>query len=134
MEVDDERVRATPWPGAPDGSAYDTNVELLVHNSSSDTESPPSTSEITLLGHQIGPQTGSFNSIVLKQQLALQWMDRQKQCYQFLPVAVEDEPDWDHLQNKINLGPHGTRQVKAAKDSKGKKGGSICTVLNITSD
>jgi hypothetical protein len=129
MEADGERVQATPWPGAPDGSAYDTNVEQPDNNNTEALSAIPS----SLLGQPLGLQTGQFNSIVLKRQLALQWIERQKQCYQFLPVAVDQEPDWEHIRNKINLGPHGARQAKATKAVKGTKGRIKCTGFKITS-
>lgn len=46
MEADGDRVQATPWPGAPDGSAYDTDIELPDIDTPSNTEASASAIDI----------------------------------------------------------------------------------------
>lgn len=121
-----ERLQATPWPEAPDGSAYDTNAEP------SDADNFSHATVPTLRGQQLGLQTGRVNAIVLKRQMALQWIERQEKFYEFLPIAVEDAPTWEYMRNKIILGPHGARQIKSAKAVKEKRGEKN-TIFNTTS-
>ena len=45
-------------------------------------------------------------------------MGRQQKRYQFLAVADEDAPNWETMRHKIEVGPHGTRQVNSGKSDK----------------
>jgi hypothetical protein len=127
MEHDNgERVHATSWPGAPDGSAYDSNVEAGAKTTTNTCEfTMDATSDITEGCHianavagnaQLGIHTGQLNSIVLRRKLALRWIEQQQKCYLFLPISPEDTPDWEQIKNLIIRGPHGVRYIKPAKD------------------
>ena len=114
-----ERVQATSWPGAPDGSAYDTNVEAGIDNAvnTMDTTSDSHIMNANVIG-QVGIHTGRPNSIVIRRTLALKWIEQQKKCYRFLPISPEDTPDWEGIKSQIMNGPHGVRHIKPAKATK----------------
>lgn len=100
-DKDGTRVSVQPWATAPDGSAYDTNIEV--------------SSESTLNQNRQGNRTshvsnGQTNSTVLRHELALQWIALQEKRYKFLPVA--ELPDFQNMRDGIALGPHGIRQTK----------------------
>jgi hypothetical protein len=129
MENDDgERVQARSWVGAPDGSAYDTNLDA---EDESTTDTPMDTtsdheggSDDRSAGEtvgQFGIHDGQLNSIALRRCFALKWMKRQQMRYAFLPIPVHKEPDWEHLRNRWIHGPHGARRIKAAKGKKSRK-------------
>jgi hypothetical protein len=120
-----ERVHATSWTGAPDGSVYDTNAEGSVdsdadmRDSRTDTTSNSREEDHVVNADaavgQLGIHTGQFNSIVIRRNLALKWIELQKKRYQFLAVSPEDTPDWEQMKDQIVLGPHGVRHMKPAK-------------------
>jgi hypothetical protein len=114
-----ERVRATSWPGAPDGSAYDTTAEADVVSAPNtmDTSSDSQNTNADAIG-QLGIHTGQSNSIVIRRMLALKWIEQQKKCYRFLPTSPEETPDWEEMIHRINNGPHGVRHMKSAKAKK----------------
>jgi len=114
-----ERVQATSWSGAPDGSAYDTNFEAGVDSAvnTMDVSSDSQIMNADAIG-QLGIHTGQSNSIVLRRKLALKWIEQQKKCYRFLPISPEETPDWDGMIERINNGPHGVRHMKPAKAKK----------------
>ena len=117
--VDDAgvRVKGSPWQGAPDGSAYDTHIE------SADATSESAQLEDDETPTQPTASSEASNSIVVRRQLALKWIDHQEKRYRFLPIPVEKSPNWEEMRNKIVLGPHGARMIKAAKgkDQNGKE-------------
>ena len=115
-----ERIQARSWAGAPDGSAYDTNLDAEVksamdttvdHEESNNNVYPGS------LGHA-GIHTSQLNSIVIRRTFALKWIENQQKRYKFLPIAIDKEPNWEYLRNRIIQGPHGARQIKSAKRKK----------------
>jgi hypothetical protein len=127
MEDDNgERVQATSWPGAPDGSAYDSNVEAGAETAVNTCDSSmDTTSDITEGCHianavagnaQLGIHTGQLNAIVIRRKLALKWIEQQQKCYLFLPISPKDTPDWEQMKKLIIQGPHGVRHIKPAKD------------------
>ena len=126
MEDDDgERVHARSWAGAPDGSAYDTNLDAGVDsatNTPMDTTSDHEEgSDDRYAGRgvgQVGIHAGQLNSIALRRCFALKWMQRQQKRYEFLPIPVHKEPDWEYLRNRWIHGPHGARRIKTAKGKK----------------
>lgn len=125
MENEDgERVQAKSWVGAPDGSAYDTNLDAGVEtttmpmDTSGDQEQPNDNVHAGRAVVQAGIHTGQHNSIVVRRSFALKWIERQQKRYEFLPISPENEPNWELLRTQINLGPHGARQIKTAKGKK----------------
>jgi hypothetical protein len=124
-DEDGKRVQAKPWVGAPDGSAYDTTPDTGVETATDgpmDTSSTREQPDIKVQAHQgvgqAGIHTGQLNSIVVRRSFALKWIERQQKRYEFLPISVEKEPDWELLRNRIIHGPHGARQIKTAKAKK----------------
>jgi hypothetical protein len=125
-----ERVQATPWTGAPDGSPYDThetNDTLVLNNISApdpgdldinvDGVGNKQSNHYTAQGagacsQAVGLFTGHSNSIVLRRNLALKWLAHQENRYLFLPISVDNAPDWEKMRKQIIVGPHGVRQVK----------------------
>ena len=68
MEDDNgEQVQATSWSGAPDGSAYDTNVDAGVDSAvnTMDVSSDSQIMNADAIG-QLGIRTGQSNSIVIR--------------------------------------------------------------------
>jgi hypothetical protein len=114
-----ERVRATSWSGAPDGSAYDSNIEVPDANDLGTDESGGGSQGLIASAGigQVGIHTGQLNSIVIRRILALKWIDQQEKCYLFLPILPEDTPNWEQMRRQIILGPHGVRYIKPAKKS-----------------
>ena len=126
-DEDGKRMQAKSWVGAPDGSAYDTNLDAGAEttmdtpmDTSSDQEQPDNNVHAGMGVGQAGIHTGQMNSIVVRRSFALKWIERQQRRYEFLPISVEKEPNWELLRNRIIHGPHGARQIKTAK-AKGKK-------------
>ena len=132
-DKDGERVHATSWTGAPDGSAYDTNVEEAIAESAENlNELAMDTSRDSREGYgdvnadavirQLGIRTEQLNSIVIRRTLALKWIEQQEKCYQFLPISLEDTPDWTKIKSQIINGPHGVRLIKCSKGKKPSSG------------
>jgi len=126
MQDDDgERVQARSWAGAPDGSAYDTNLDAGVESATdtpmdttSDHEEGPNDRYAGGGVGQVGIHAGQLNSIALRRCFALKWMRRQQKRYEFLPIPVHKEPDWEYLRNRWIQGPHGARRIKTANGKK----------------
>jgi hypothetical protein len=128
---EDERVKGSSWKGAPDGSAYDSHIEELAdddpntlqdrnENSTMEMQMVSSSSSHQELDRVQSKMSSKFrNLIVVRRQLALEWLDHQKRRYKFLPIAVNQAPDWEYLRNRLQVGPHGARRMKSAK-GKGK--------------
>jgi hypothetical protein len=119
-DEDGERVRARSWAGAPDGSAYDTTLDA---GDRAATETPMDTTDdheqYTGGGvAEAGIYTGQPNSIVARRCFAFKWMGHQQNRYQFLPIAVDKEPNWDFLRNLFKFGPNGARLIKKTKGKK----------------
>jgi hypothetical protein len=122
-----ERVSATSWTGAPDGTASDTNIEGGVDSVEDTDQNMDTSSDNGEQGHdghvgsQLGIHTGQANSTVIRRKLALKWIDRQERRYLFLPISIEKAPDWENMRNQILQDPHGVRQSKMkGKKSSGK--------------
>jgi hypothetical protein len=138
-----ERINASSWQGAPDGSAYDTHIEVSPdetiesppggdNDNSQDMQSAtanPNDGEPLTGNTQVVIPTELRNLIVVRRQLALQWIDHQENRYRFLPIPTHKSPEWDFLRNKIRIGPHGARRIKAAK-RKGQDG-RLCLSLIV---
>jgi hypothetical protein len=111
--------------GAPDGSAYDTNLDA---EDESTTDTPMDTTSDHEGGSddrsadggvgQVEIHADQLNSIALRRCFALKWMKRQQLRYAFLPIPVHEEPDWEYLRNRWIHGPHGARRTKTAKGKK----------------
>lgn len=121
-DEDGERMQASAWTGAPDGSAYDTNLEAgdesATHtpmDTSTDQEPGPDKQYADGGVGQLGIHASQLNSIALRRTFALKWMQRQQKRYKFLPIPEDKEPDWEYLQSRWIHGPHGARRIKTAK-------------------
>jgi hypothetical protein len=127
-DEDGERVQARSWTGAPDGSAYDTNLEAgdpsATHTPMDTTNDHETGPDNQIAGGGVGQDdihTGQLNSIALRRCFALKWMGRQKKRYEFLPIPVDKEPNWEYLRNRWIHGPHGARRIESAKGKKSSR-------------
>ena len=132
---EDERVQGSSWKGAPDGSAYDSHhdIEELVDNNL-ETGQDADAMEMQLGSSSSNHQgldivqsriSSKFrNSIVVRRQLGLEWIEHQKKHYEFLPIKVNKAPDWENLKDKFRAGPHGVRTIKPVRRKDKGKGRS----------
>ena len=125
-----ERVHATPWTGAPDGSPYDTNessatdpgdMDIDIDGVSDNQSNHLAAQGVGICTQLVGLFTGQSNTIVLRRKLALRWLAHQENRYQFLPISSGNAPNWEKMRKQILVGPHGVRQIKGkGKATSGK--------------
>jgi len=103
-DQDGTRVSVQPWAAAPDGSAYDTNIEVSSDSTIVENRQENGTSHVS---------NGQTNMIVLQHEVAFQWIVLQEKQYPILPVV--ELPDFQNIRDGITLGPHGIRRTKKSK-------------------